>query len=146
MSQSDGSVHFEQVFKDELEIVKTKRRLLNPSDNSEIPSNLFGITLSGGGIRSATINLGILEVFKTCGILKLSDYLSTVSDGGYTEQNHLVALLSDLLKANAKGDLEITQEDCKIKTIGELKDMFDEIENDGNLETHYNFYEKHNRD
>lgn len=44
----------------------------------------FGIALSGGGIRSATINLGFLKTMNRFGILKKADYLSTVSGGGYT--------------------------------------------------------------
>jgi hypothetical protein len=44
----------------------------------------FGIALSGGGIRSATINLGFLKTLNRFGILKKADYLSTVSGGGYT--------------------------------------------------------------
>ena len=39
--------------------------------------------LSGGGIRSATFNLGILQGLTERGILPFIDYLSTVSGGGY---------------------------------------------------------------
>jgi hypothetical protein len=46
--------------------------------------DFFGIALSGGGIRSATINLGFLKTLNKFGILKKADYLSTVSGGGYT--------------------------------------------------------------
>jgi hypothetical protein len=41
------------------------------------------LCLSGGGIRSATFNLGILEGLARKGVLKDVDYLSTVSGGGY---------------------------------------------------------------
>lgn len=43
----------------------------------------FGIALSGGGIRSATINLGFLKTLNAFKILQKSDYLSSVSGGGY---------------------------------------------------------------
>lgn len=43
----------------------------------------FGIGLSGGGIRSATLNLGILQGLAERGLLPYVDYLSTVSGGGY---------------------------------------------------------------
>ncbi|MEL7223166.1 MAG: hypothetical protein AAGJ93_17710, partial [Bacteroidota bacterium] len=49
-----------------------------------LDDNRFGIALSGGGIRSATINLGILKTLNKFGLLKQADYLSTVSGGGYT--------------------------------------------------------------
>lgn len=42
-----------------------------------------GLALSGGGIRSATFNLGLLQSLRHKGILNLIDYLSTVSGGGY---------------------------------------------------------------
>jgi len=44
----------------------------------------FGIAMSGGGIRSAVINLGFLKTLNLFGILRKADYLSTVSGGGYT--------------------------------------------------------------
>lgn len=46
-------------------------------------AKLFGLALSGGGIRSATFSLGILQVLAQKKLLKYIDYLSTVSGGGY---------------------------------------------------------------
>lgn len=43
----------------------------------------IGLAFSGGGIRSATFNLGVLQSLATRGILPRIDYLSTVSGGGY---------------------------------------------------------------
>ncbi len=43
----------------------------------------LGLAFSGGGIRSATFNLGILQGLAECGLLRQFDYLSTVSGGGY---------------------------------------------------------------
>jgi Patatin-like phospholipase len=44
---------------------------------------VMGIALSGGGIRSATFSLGVLQGLAKLGLLKSFDYLSTVSGGGY---------------------------------------------------------------
>ncbi len=44
---------------------------------------LFGLALSGGGIRTATFNLGIIQGLANFGLLKKVDILSTVSGGGY---------------------------------------------------------------
>ncbi len=44
---------------------------------------LSGLALSGGGIRSATFCLGVLQHLVAAGILSRFDYLSTVSGGGY---------------------------------------------------------------
>jgi hypothetical protein len=47
---------------------------------------LSGICFSGGGIRSATFNLGVLQGLATLNRLNSFDYLSTVSGGGYIHQ------------------------------------------------------------
>lgn len=44
---------------------------------------LSGICLSGGGIRSATFGLGVLQDLTERNILQKTDYLSSVSGGGY---------------------------------------------------------------
>ncbi|RKH62915.1 hypothetical protein [Corallococcus aberystwythensis] len=50
----------------------------------EHPSrSLFGLALSGGGIRSATFNLGLLQGLAKLELLGTFDYLATVSGGGY---------------------------------------------------------------
>jgi hypothetical protein len=49
----------------------------------ETDQDLFGIALSGGGIRSATFNLGVLQALHDFEVLDYLDYLSTVSGGGY---------------------------------------------------------------
>lgn len=42
-----------------------------------------GLCFSGGGIRSATFGLGVLQSLARLGLLNKFDYLSTVSGGGY---------------------------------------------------------------
>ncbi|MGD0946885.1 MAG: patatin-like phospholipase family protein [Candidatus Binatia bacterium] len=44
---------------------------------------LSALCLSGGGIRSATFNLGVLQGLARHGLLGTFDYLSSVSGGGY---------------------------------------------------------------
>lgn len=44
---------------------------------------LAALCLSGGGIRSASFSLGVLQAFAGAGWLDFFDYLSTVSGGGY---------------------------------------------------------------
>jgi hypothetical protein len=45
--------------------------------------NMVGVAFSGGGIRSATISLGILQGLARVGLLRFVDYVSSVSGGGY---------------------------------------------------------------
>jgi patatin-like phospholipase len=48
------------------------------------PENaLSALCLSGGGIRSATFNLGVIQQLARLGLLGRFDYLSSVSGGGY---------------------------------------------------------------
>ncbi|MDB5616324.1 patatin-like phospholipase family protein [Tardiphaga sp.] len=45
--------------------------------------DVTGLALSGGGVRSAAIGLGVLQALNDGDLLKRIDYLSTVSGGGY---------------------------------------------------------------
>jgi len=48
-----------------------------------VSKDLAGICLSGGGIRSATFNLGLLDGLAELGLIGFFHYLATVSGGGY---------------------------------------------------------------
>lgn len=58
------------------------RRRRNLHDGAPV-DNLTGLALSGGGIRSASYSLGVMQALAHNGWLKNFDYLSTVSGGGY---------------------------------------------------------------
>ena len=60
----------------------TGRDLKTPWVITDGPDRV-GMALSGGGIRSATYNLGLLQGLSELGVLKRIDYLTTVSGGGY---------------------------------------------------------------
>lgn len=85
------SACFEIVKAGELAQVRERRQALKLSDAPKQPSaadetgdpHLMGLCLSGGGIRSATFGLGVLQHLADTGLLKHIDYLSTVSGGGY---------------------------------------------------------------
>src|SRR5262249_37487874 len=49
----------------------------------KLPEKRAALCFSGGGIRSATFGLGILQGLARCGLLEKFHYLSTVSGGGY---------------------------------------------------------------
>lgn len=87
---------FKDVFRAELLDI-AKRRTNVSSDSATSDSEAFrslvkkpceryrlcGMSLSGGGIRSAAVNLGLLQVLDELQLLPMVDYLSTVSGGGY---------------------------------------------------------------
>jgi hypothetical protein len=60
-----------------------KKGSVPKSESNDEPDKLVGIAFSGGGIRSATFGLGVLEALKEKDLLQKIDYLSTVSGGGY---------------------------------------------------------------
>src|SRR5262245_4281132 len=78
-------VEFRNVLDAELgddEVGQRRRRLY--LDDPAPRRHLVGLALSGGGIRSATFSLGVLQGLHQLGLLRLFDYLSTVSGGGFT--------------------------------------------------------------
>ena len=94
----DGPKEFKEVLHEELDEISNSRNIRNALiDDLELPpvsenddsvqkaaeSELLGLAFSGGGIRSATFNLGILQGLAHFKLLPRIDYLSTVSGGGY---------------------------------------------------------------
>lgn len=71
-----------EVFNQVLEEIKQSQPGWD-ADTSVAHKGLIGLAFSGGGIRSATVNLGVLQGLRKLGLLKAVDYLSTVSGGGY---------------------------------------------------------------
>lgn len=71
--------------KDFAKIKKAELEFINRNHGYENGKSrlLTGLALSGGGIRSAIFNLGVLQAFAKRGLLHHLDYLSTVSGGGY---------------------------------------------------------------
>jgi hypothetical protein len=77
----------------------TERQLLagvaGPQTPDAVAVSAIGVSLSGGGIRSATTNLGLLQALARMRLLPHVDYLCTVSGGGY-----IGGCLSALLSVN----------------------------------------------
>lgn len=59
---------------------KRLRELIHEMSDEDAP---WALCLSGGGIRSATFNLGVLQQLASLKLLRRFNYLSTVSGGGY---------------------------------------------------------------
>lgn len=88
----DIAEDWQKMFKAELRLIEQrkvnscqrpdKHQAGSPGRNGR--SYLTGMALSGGGIRSATVCLGVMQAFASAGLLKHVDYLSSVSGGGYT--------------------------------------------------------------
>ncbi|MEM7083906.1 MAG: patatin-like phospholipase family protein [Pseudomonadota bacterium] len=70
---------FDDVAADEQLWTQRRREALKQA----VDAPRVGLALSGGGIRSATFNAGLLNSLDRHGLLCRVDYLSTVSGGGY---------------------------------------------------------------
>jgi hypothetical protein len=78
------SEQFSRVLLDEVERLRPQAH--DPEQSPEACADraqLMGLALSGGGIRSATFCLGVIQALARLRLLHGFDYLSTVSGGGY---------------------------------------------------------------
>jgi hypothetical protein len=78
----------ERVFPTEMVEIRARRNVegLTASGLAERPTpenDLLGLSISGGGVRSASIALGVVQALSEAGVLRRVDYLSTVSGGGF---------------------------------------------------------------
>jgi hypothetical protein len=89
MGHRSAGVRSEQVLREELAEIERRFARADGSDDSSgeqagpLSDRFVGLALSGGGIRSATFGLGVLQALKSLGLLEKIHYLSTVSGGGY---------------------------------------------------------------
>ena len=84
MTQKDSIECNDVLITEDEHLRERRKKLFDEAAADKLAENRFGIALSGGGIRSATINLGFLKTLNKFNILEQADYLSTVSGGGYT--------------------------------------------------------------
>lgn len=78
--------------------ITRRKRQVNATDVAvPLVEGKVGLALSGGGIRSATTALGLLQELAALRLLPVVDYLSTVSGGGY-----IGGCLSSLLSLSSK--------------------------------------------
>lgn len=73
-------------YHEEYEFIANRRATLlgkAKQTGTGVPPHLTGLAFSGGGIRSATFHLGVLQAVQELDQLKQIDYLSTVSGGSY---------------------------------------------------------------
>jgi len=68
---------FQEVLKKEREYLRDQAR------DAKDTGTTFGLAISGGGIRSATFGLGVLQGLAQAKLLSKIKYISTVSGGGY---------------------------------------------------------------
>lgn len=120
LDNQSGSV-FSEVLQNELDLLRPRpdgsQDQVMPACAAELlrrshGAALAGLALSGGGVRSATFNLGALQALAELRLLRDVDYLSTVSGGGFIggwlskcirERGGDVRAVEDLLTPGANG-------------------------------------------
>lgn len=76
---------FRTVLEREHAIIKAQRNVRASRGAKGFEPGIYsGISISGGGIRSASFSMGVLQALAAHELLEKVDYLSTVSGGGYT--------------------------------------------------------------
>ena len=75
-------VNKDRILEKEQRAIKARRQKAGAGDKNDV-ENLVGLSCSGGGIRSASFCLGVVQRLALAGLLPYVDYLSTVSGGGY---------------------------------------------------------------
>src|SRR5262249_17616871 len=82
---SDPAIYPQELREKEMKAVRERRRIAGvPETPPGMQPATGGLALSGGGIRSATVTIGILQALAERGRLRAVDFLSTVSGGSFT--------------------------------------------------------------
>jgi predicted acylesterase/phospholipase RssA len=83
-SDEEKGLTFADVLPKEIAVLRKAREKREvPERPLPLEQDIVGLAFSGGGIRSATFNLGVIQALASKNLLKFVDYLSTVSGGGY---------------------------------------------------------------
>ena len=135
--EPEGPFDLAHVLVDELEAIRnlpaeTKTELrdagadLDKVFSTFYDQDLSAVCVSGGGIRSATFGLGIIQALAAHNLLRHVDYLSTVSGGGYLGSWLSAWIRVEQLKAvetEACADKHISIESYKKAKYGDFSEI-----------------------
>ena len=83
----DRREHKAEHYAHEMEYIRLRREAARTRTGDRrddvAPGEELGVAFSGGGLRSATFNLGVLQALEKGKLLQHVDYLSAVSGGAY---------------------------------------------------------------
>jgi hypothetical protein len=103
---------FKEVRQREFRAIKERRACRGMAhDEKNLPNDLCGLALSGGGIRSAAMSLGFLDSLRERKLLRFVDYLSTVSGGGYAGAHYSSKALANLDGDDVCGESDSSSDD-----------------------------------
>lgn len=115
----------QNVIDDELNVIRARRTSAYPGKPQKeqldnIANDLRGLSISGGGIRSSTFSIGVIQSLAKENLFKDFDYISTVSGGGYTG-SMLSTLLNNADESPADFPLEMPVGDEEPKPLQHLR-------------------------
>lgn len=103
-------------------IAASRAARLSATPTASPEDSLIGLALSGGGIRSATFNLGVIQGLARCKLLQKFDYISSVSGGGY-----IASWLLGWMHHQSLGSCEVQRrlksEQTSLTTVSEVPEI-----------------------
>ncbi len=84
--------------------------------------SLIGLAFSGGGIRSATFNLGVIQGLAKSKLLHKFDYISSVSGGGYIS-SWLLGWMHHQSLGSCEVQRQLKSEQTALTTVSELPEI-----------------------
>src|SRR5215467_1857777 len=111
------------IFQEELAWIRASRQArLNVTLTRRPEDSLIGLALSGGGIRSATFNLGVIQGLAKSKLLHKFDYISSVSGGGYIS-SWLLGWMQHQQLGSREVQHKLRREQVPLTTINELPEI-----------------------
>ena len=95
--ETDTRFKNQAYFHQEFKLIQKRRKNLEVDRSTFLkgPENLFGLALSGGGIRSNAFQLGLLSGLHSSNLLSFVDYISAASGGSWAAASYKTYRKSD---------------------------------------------------
>ena len=111
------------IFHTEFDWIRSSRQArLNTMLTALPEDSLIGLAFSGGGIRSATFNLGVIQGLANSKLLHKFDYISSVSGGGYIS-SWLLGWMEHQQLGSREVQSQLRNEQIPLTTVSELPEI-----------------------
>jgi hypothetical protein len=111
------------VYEEEFKWIAASREARLSATLTRSPEDsLIGLALSGGGIRSATFNLGVIQGLARSKLLHKFDYISSVSGGGYIS-SWLLGWMHHRSLGSSEVQRQLKNEQTALTTVSELPEI-----------------------
>src|SRR5258707_10073402 len=100
-------------------IAASREALLSATPPRSAEHSLVGLAFSGGGIRSATFNLGVIQGLARSKLLHKFDYISAVSGGGYIT-SWLLGWMHHQSLGSCEVQRQLKNEQTAVATVSEV--------------------------